>query len=164
MKGLIAYSFALTRDEPNRCNRALAEEVRRIVAAEKDPVTVVAQWEIARALREGEYVHSVELPKDGSYLGSEAVTAEAARIFREKGVTHVIPVAQPFLQLPKVKTLVKKAGFRVLPRKVHRIGFEPKSLQWWTRGPILLLIYALMQIPKVFIHPGIAKKNRKQQG
>jgi hypothetical protein len=162
MKGLIAYSFALTEHEPNRCNRKLAEAVRRIVKEEDGKVVVVAQWEIARALERDEYALSVELPDDGSYLGSEEVTEAAARLFREKGITEVIPVAQPFLQLSKCKKLIKAAGFRVVKRDVGRIGFEPRSLQWWTRSRAALFVYALMQIPKVFIHPKTKTPRRKQ--
>jgi hypothetical protein len=160
MKGLIAYSFALTEHEPNRCNRRLAEAVRRIVKEEDGEVVVVAQWEITRALRPDEYALSVELPADGSYLGSEEVTEAAARLFREKGIKEVIPVAQPFLQLSKCKKLIKAAGFRVVKRDVGKIGFEPGSLQWWTRSKAALFVYALMQIPKVFIHPKIKKSRR----
>ena len=42
MKGLVAFSFALGKEEPNPCNVRLARAVRRIIRKEKESVMVIA--------------------------------------------------------------------------------------------------------------------------
>lgn len=147
--GLVAFSFAL-RDvdrEPNPCNIRLAKAVERIIQSEYREVVAITQWEITRQLkRDGCMVaHSVELRKDGKYLDSEGVWEEAKEIFRRMGITEVIPVAQPFLQMIKIKAMIQADGFEVIDREIGRIGFDKESNQPWTRGPIQLFVYALRQ-------------------
>ncbi len=148
MKGLVAFSFALRaiEQEPNPCNRRLAQSVMNIVATEKDEVVVVSQWEISRQLRaHGQRpAGSVELRPDG-YLDSDMVWGSARKVFEQLGIREVIPVAQPVLQMTKVKRLIKSDGFVVLERPVGTIGFDGESTQWWTRGPLRLLLYAMLQ-------------------
>lgn len=149
-KGIIAFSFALraSEDEPNPCNIRLAEAVKKIAQAEKSPVVIVTQWEIARKLRaDGVPVaHSVELRPDGTYLDSDIVWAEAEQVFGQHGVKEVIPVAQPFMQLTKIRMMLNKSGYKILKRKVGWIGFDKQSSQPWTRGPIRLFIYSVKQL------------------
>ena len=81
----------------------------------------------------------------GAYLDSEEVMTQAAKELREHEITEVIPVANPFLHLAKCRTLVRKEGFTPLKRKIGRIDFYRESLQWWTRSPFQLLLYAVFQ-------------------
>ena len=145
MIGIVAFSFGLSEEEPNEANRALAELVQDI--SSEIHCVVVAQWEIAKALRTtpAQCVvmhHSIA----GKYLDSEEVMAQAAKLFRERGITEVLPIAQPFLHLAKCKTLVRKSGFTLVPyHPPHGIPFPKDSKQWWTRGPLQLLLYAVLQ-------------------
>ena len=155
MSGLVAFSFALGKNEPNPCNVRLADEVERIVLYSSEPLIIVAQWEIAKALTQRDFqhqlplvhqFHSVERHRQGAYLDSEEVMAQAAILFRNHGVRQVTPVANPFLHLWKCRQLVRKAGFTVRNRKIGNIGFYPESDQWWTRGPVQLLAYTALQV------------------
>jgi hypothetical protein len=149
MKGLVAFSFALRaiEDEPNPCNRRLAQSVMGIVATEKDDILVVSQWEVSRQLRANghEPECSVELRPDGSYLDSDIVWDTARKVFERHGISEVIPIAQPILQMTKVKRLIKSDGFVVIERPIGAIGFDAQSTQWWTRGLLRLLLYAVLQ-------------------
>lgn len=163
--GIIAFSFALTQDEvdkklPNQCNKTLARITRvlaqNIMETRNVPV-VVLQWEIG--LDHDMFARIGVLPdlvvekhqKFGKYLDSEEIIAQATHLFKEHGVTKVISVAQ-WLQNFKCRALLKKAGFEVLPVKIGKIGFCKESLQWWTRGPIRLVLYTIKQI--LFGHHG----------
>lgn len=140
--GLIAYSFALGKTEPNPCNVRLARAVERIVreeAVKGNEVIVVAQWEVALALSRKPSLVVYEHRQKGMYLDSEEVTAQAVSLFEAWKITEVIPVANPFLQLFKCRKLVRNVGLTPLRRRIGWIGFDKESLQWWTRGPVRLL-------------------------
>ena len=151
MKGLVAFSFALGEQETNPCNVRLARATLRIWAREDERVIVVSQWEIAKEIQScgpGYGIpidHVVEKHREGRYLDSGEVMVQAAEVFRAYGVTEVIPVAQRGLHMMKCRKLVKAAGFTPVKRKIGRVGFYPEPLQWWTRGPIRLCIYAVLQ-------------------
>lgn len=147
-RGVVAFSFAYRgrEAEPNPCNVRLAEAVRR--SAEAGTV-VVAQWEVAKALADAgmQVDHVVEQAANDSYLDSDAVWSAARCVFIERQVHEVVPVAQPFLQSFKVKRLIQKDGFQVAPRRVGWIGFDRsrRNQQWWTRGPVRLILYSILQ-------------------
>lgn len=146
MKGLVAFSFALRKNEPNPCNVRLAQATEVIVKKEGNDVIVVAQWEIARALKSVSSPYVIEKHRtEGEYLGSEEIWLQAVEVFKKHGVTEVIVVANPFLHLTKCRMLVKKSGFIPLKRKVGWIGFDRASLQWYARGPLRALLYAILQ-------------------
>lgn len=146
MKGMIVYSFASCAAEPNPCNIRLARAAERIIDTENERLCLVVQWEIWQAIRTGLAAYIVQEHREGNYLDSEEVTAQAAEIFRSKGIKEVIPVAQPFLLLPKCRWLIRQAGFNPVRRRIGWIGFYHRSKQWWTRGPIRLLVYAALQL------------------
>lgn len=153
--GIVAFSFGLraTDEEPNPCNRRLAEETFRIARSLPFPVLIVSQWEITRALNDLGLPPSQSVESTpGKYLDSEAVMEGAAIFFRENGVTHVIPIAHPFLHMYKCRRLVTEHGFTLIKRDVRKIGFDRKSLQPYTRGPLRLLWYAIKQ--KLLGHRG----------
>lgn len=157
--GIIAFSFALTQDEvnkrfPNQCNKTLARITRiltRNILTTRNVPVVVLQWEIG--LDYDMFARTGVLPdlivekhrELGKYLDSEEIIAQAIPLFKHEGVTKVISVAQ-WLQNFKCRALLKKAGFQVLPVKIGKIGFCKDSLQWWTRGPIRLVIYTVLQV------------------
>jgi len=157
--GIVAFSFGMRDEplEPNPCNVRLGNAVIRIldrVLVERgDNVCLVAQWEIARSLRQAdlkfEPLIEVPLNVDGSYLDSEGVWEKAVQEFRQREVTAVIPVCHRFLQMTKVKGLVKaNPEFRLITdyeKLIGDIGFDPESNQPWTRSKSALLRYAVKQ-------------------
>lgn len=143
--GMVAFSFALREHEPNPCNIRLAKAVERIVDGEHTK-TVVAQWEVALQLATDRYPVALTVDPSGvGYLDSEGVWEAAKEYFLKHGITTVIPVAQPFLQMAKVKQMIRRDGFEVIRRPVGWVGFDNMSTQPWTRGPLRLLAYAVKQ-------------------
>lgn len=149
MKGIVAFAFAQRPEplEPNPCNIRLGGAVEHIAAEEGGKVVIVSQWEISRFLRSRGYepAHSVELRPEGTYLDSEGVWSEAKAVLERWGITEVIPVAQPFLQMRKVKRMIQADGFTVVDRPVGFIGFDKRSDQPWARRRLQLLAYAVRQ-------------------
>lgn len=149
MKGIVVFSFGLREEasEPNPCNVRLGKAAERIIAAEREAV-IVSQWEVSRYLCAigCEPQLTVNLREDGAYLDSEGVWAEARHLFDELGITEVMPVAQPFLQMRKVRKMIAASGFTVVMRPIGWIGFDGQSSQWWTRGPASLILYAIRQM------------------
>ena len=147
--GVVAFSFAsrAEAEEPNPCNARLARAVDRIVGAQSETVVLVAQWEVARGLRHGRPDHVVGPLPNGRYLDTADVWHDAAPLLRRAGVSRVIPVAHPVLHRAKVARLIRRDGFEVLRAPVGHIGFDPspRNTQWWTRGPLRLGAYALLQ-------------------
>lgn len=146
--GIVAFSFALREEEPNPCNIRLAKEVKKAVSRYPDAL-IVCQWEVGIAVAEGGYLPvRIIGPFSGVYLDSETVWQGAMMDLWREGITDVIPIAQPFLHLTKVKRMIRKSGFNIVPWKVPWIGFDndPRNTQEWTKGPLRLLIYALKQL------------------
>jgi hypothetical protein len=159
--GIVAFSFGYRKDDTSRVipglsNSALAEEVQRVFGwadafAEKNkqpsPVVVV-QHEIydclpleVRTLAMPIREHRIE----GKYLDSEEVMAQAAFLLHKEGVKKVFMVAQPFLHRRKCVGLAKYWKFEPIVPDTKKIPFDKLSEQWWTRGPIRLVAYAILQ-------------------
>jgi len=160
LKGMIVFSFGWRRNDYSHCNIRLARSAFRIVAETEtdEPLVVLFQRTVAEAT---EVLGILPLPdpilnfyvadKRPGYEGSEEVVRQAAEIFRKHGITEVLPIAQPVLQLTKCVQLVRKAGFRTpsfwkLCRMIGWIGFDRKSVQPWTRGPVRLVLYTMRQM------------------
>lgn len=147
--GVVAFSFGLRRpeEEPNPCNVRLARATQRVLDQAAAPVVLVSQWEVALALPSSVTAHVVERPVDGRYLDTERVWAQAAPVLRQAGVHRVVAVAQPLLHRAKAHRLIRRDGFEPVPLRLGRIGFDSshRNTQWWTRGPLRLLLYALLQ-------------------
>lgn len=144
--GVVVFSFALAKNEPNPCNRRLAKITTKIVlgATKIGTAILVAQWEVALGLHGVKPELIVNRIAD-EYLDSEDVMERASECFKNHNITKVIVVANPFLHLYKCKKLAKQAGFEVLKQKIPWVGFYRDSLQWWTRGPMRLFLYAILQ-------------------
>lgn len=151
---IVAFSFGLRAKgrEPNPCNRRLAravERITRLTARESGSILLISQWEVAKQLQaDGVHVDRVieESPR-GDYLGSDEVWAQALAFLQGRRVARVIPVAQPFLQIHKVRKLINESGLPQERKRIGWVGFDPSpaNTQWWTKGPMRLLAYALMQ-------------------
>lgn len=150
MRGMIVYSFAWRHYGHSPCNIRLAMAAQQIIKAEKDLVIVFAQRTTAQILQAlGVKCHTVK--KQPGYEGSEEPTRQATELFRQNGITEVIPVAQPFLLLTKCIWLVRKEGFQTpsfwkLARMIGWVGFDWHSVQPATRGPLRLVFYTILQI------------------
>ena len=147
---MIVYSFAWRRKEHSCCNIRLAKAAKRI-ALVSGSFRIVAQRTTAAVLQELGVKDVFVVKKRPGYEGSKDVTDQAAEVFRAEGITEVIPIAQPLLQLTKCIQLVRKAGFRTLSfwklcRMIGWIGFDRKSVQPWTRDPVRLVFHAFRQI------------------
>jgi len=134
----------------------LARAVKRIRDYYEDQgekVLVVAQKSVAQVLHDlGVPVHYVvERYKYQGTTDTEDITAQAVRFFRANGpVDEIVTVAQPIQQI-KCHSEVYRRGFNALPllrlwHMVGHIGFDRESEQWWTRGPIRLLIGSVRQV------------------
>lgn len=150
MKGMIVYSFAWRTKGHSPCNVRLALAAQHIANSLDEPVRIFAQRTIARVLRE-RGVECQVVEKRPGYEGSEEVTCQAAELFRRLGITEVIPVAQPCLQLTKCIRLVRSAGFTTpsfgrLIQMIGWIGFDTQSVQPATRDPFRLVYYTARQI------------------
>ncbi len=148
--GVVAFSFGQRIDEPGPSNMALARAVKRGVESVHGPVEVVAQWEVATGLERLGVTPDVivgPLP-EGKYLDSEEVWRVARQRFERRGVESVIPVAQPFLHLWKVRHLARRDGLRVPKFEVGPINFDDtrENTQPWTRSRLALLKYTVAQI------------------
>ncbi|MFA5197410.1 MAG: hypothetical protein WC437_03205 [Patescibacteria group bacterium] len=148
MLGMVVCSFALREDsqEPNPCNIRLAEAVERILEKATEEIHIVSQWEVAKKLKSDGVNPTlvVEPFLDGSYLDTKDVWAEAKVMFALLDITEVIIVANPFIHGFYVERMIKKDGFKVFHKydtEIGPIGFDPESLQWWTRGPSRCLFY-----------------------
>lgn len=158
--GVLAFSFSQTQEEldkkrANPCNRNIAVMLSCLASRKDINFSIVAQWEIMLNNFLEPKIKPVLVVekhrKEGEYLDSEEVIAQAIPILKARGITKVISIAQ-WLQNFKCRALLKKAGFEIIPlrkflsRKTRKIGFCKGSLQWWTSGPIQLVIYTVLQI------------------
>lgn len=151
---IVGFSFASGEKEPNPCNKRLAEEVIRIAKMKREQgfeVLIMAQWEISKALQETiNYKPSFtvfEHMEEGKYyLDSDEVARQTAAYLKKEKVKKVIIAANPFIHLFVCRRLFKKAGFIVLKEKIKWIGFYKNSLQWWTRGPVRLIVYIILAV------------------
>lgn len=147
MFGIVAFSFGLREEEPSPCNVKLGEVVRRFNVASETAYVIVAQREVSLALQKYGIRPEVTVwpPTDGSYLDSQAVWERARDYFRQINVTEVIIVAQPFLHLPSIKSMIERDGFTVVNRSSPSIGFDNSDLntQPWTRSRWAFLEYAV---------------------
>lgn len=148
---IVAFSYALRKDEPNPCNVRIAKIVERIYHELRDEgftVYIIAQWEVALQLKaDGIHVDHVVQARS-TYLSSDDVFEEALEyVLDPENIDEVVPVAHRWLQIVKVKQLIKSAGKQVVKRYKGKgkIGFDNSdlNLQPWTKGPIRALIYAI---------------------
>jgi len=148
---IVAFSFGLRRRqaEPNPCNVRLARAVERAIELNAAGTLLIAQWEIAKQLiADGVHVDLVVKASSSlDYLDTNEVWRQAQAVLRKHQVQTVIPIAQPFLHMYKVRKLIERSGLTVARWPIGWIGFDSSkdNLQWWTRGPLRLLLYSIKQ-------------------
>src|SRR3989344_7146566 len=155
--GVIGLSFALRpEEEPNPCNIGLALEFERVVDLERiegHKILGSIQWELALALvspriRKENVVNVVEKHRDGvSYLDSDEVILQSIEAFdRLGGVDEGVLVGYPWIHLQGARSRAKAYGLEVRKRRIRWIGFDEKSSQWQTRGPIRAFVYTVGRV------------------
>ena len=149
--GVIALSFALRAGrEPNPCNVKLARETERVTAqlrAEGHDVVVVSQWEIALALNWVPMFVVRNHRNLGSYLDSDEVILQSKEMFEHwGGVDEVVIVANPFIHLQGARSKARSFGLKVRKVLIRWIGFDKKSDQWQTRGPVRAFVYTVGRV------------------
>src|SRR3989344_5860315 len=151
--GVICLSFALRKgQEPNPCNMKLARETERVVAllrAEGHDVMTVSQWEIDLVL--GHPVDKLHIVRNhrvrGSYLDSDEVILQSMEAFDlAGGIDEVVIVANPFIHLQGARSKAKRFGLKVRKVFIRWIGFDKKSDQWQTRGPVRAFVYTVGRV------------------
>ena len=154
MIGIIGLSFGLVEEEPSSNNRKLAGEfdlTRFTLQQLGEQVLTIAQWEISLALPNPPD-HTV-WPYPDRYLSTADVIVEAGDFLNHAGVKEVILVTRSGLHRRYSHELARQAGLEVIDAKnPGRLPYDSKSLQWWTRGPVRQLAYAMQQ--KLTGHPG----------
>jgi hypothetical protein len=166
--GVVVFSFGNRgRDlEPGPCNERLGRAVADIVSDRSSSFFIVAQWEVARALKSLGIDCETVGPSSESYLDTETVWAHAQRVFLAARVAVVIPVAQPFLHLFAVRRLiVRDRRFSVQLRHIPAIGWDRSRLnrQWWTKGPIRYVYYSMLRLAHVPGLGAIRQRSRSSQ-
>jgi hypothetical protein len=124
--GVVAFSFGNRGPdlEPGPCNERLGRVVAEIVSDPTSSFFVVAQWEVARALKSLGIDCEMVGPDTESYLDTETVWAHAQRAFSGAEVRAIVPVAQPFLHLFAVRRLLARdRRFSVQFRHIPSIGW-----------------------------------------
>ena len=155
--GIVALSFAKRAIEPNPVNVRLAnitDEVDDELQSIGEQTIVVAQWEIARALPTPPHLivgqdAATNTDRNGKpYLDSKDVLEAAFELFRAAGVKRVVVVANPFLHMHAVKSMVRKADFKVDSFSTPWVGFDSDQLnvQWWCKGPVRFMSYLALQV------------------
>ena len=133
--------------KPGLSNEALGKAADR--EQEKNlNLESILQWEIGECVKRKAVFTIREHRVKEKYLDTEEVIAQAIDFIRHKrpNVKTIRLVAYAFLHRPKCKKLIKKYGFEVKTVKTGWIPCDRKSAQWWTRNPLFLVIYAVLQI------------------
>ncbi|MEI7513617.1 MAG: hypothetical protein WCJ74_03290 [bacterium] len=146
MKVVFACSFG-----SGRANFRLAEAAERIVTKEETKCVIIAQWEVARELEKQNIpiLHVVEPNTSGAYLDTIDVWNEAKICLALYDAVEIIIVAQPFIHGIYIERMIEKDGYQVChkyDREIGRIGFDSESQQWWTRGPLRMILYVLLSV------------------
>lgn len=143
---IVAYSFGFRKYGAGESNKALARSVKKVYSITN--VLLILQKEIAQCI-DFKSVPVLVIEKHRrlwQYLDTEEVTEQAAKYMKRKKISHVFLVAHPFLHRKKCKKLLRKHGFKVFTIKTGWVPFDKYSEKWWTRGPLRLILYAVLQI------------------
>lgn len=143
--------------EPSPCNERLAAHTVRIcgdLAQLGHTVVLVTQWEVDQVLRQTDgkqallhknvvYAEPVLPNEHGDYLVTRDVYYAARQEFSKYNPTYFVAIAQPFIHRLYVNMLAGK-DFTVRSCCGIRVGFDPKSTQWWCRSWWQLLAYTIL--------------------
>ena len=142
-EAIVAYSFGGSVDRPGPSNIAFGNIINRLVdETQSQKYTVVVQDFIQFCVNEKPDL----VVGDGEYISTQRITSEFEIFLEEEGISNVLLIAHPFLHFVQCKRLLEKRGFAVQRVKTGWIPFDPDCENWWVRGPLHLLLYALLQI------------------
>ncbi|MFH0852319.1 MAG: hypothetical protein V1845_01810 [bacterium] len=135
---------------PGKSNDALAGAAERELSKpENQGLEFIAQWEVGLSygLRHSPIFQIRKHRVDGQYLDSEEVIAQAVEWIEKNRpeVKTIRLLCYPFLHRQKCARLIKAHGFGVEIVKTGWVPCDRKSKQWYTKNPVLLLLYAVLQ-------------------
>jgi len=143
---LIALSFGMGIGEGNYgiSNYYLAK------AASEQDLPVIAQWEIARVMKNNFHktAKSIELDVGKDYINSYEVMVMAKKYMEELGYIDAVFLSQKD-QLVRVKLIAKKLGIKESHKINIFIPCDSQSTQPWTRNR---LVFLLREIPTYIIY------------
>ena len=142
-EAILGLSFGIKKSGHTKSNKALAGVVERVF--DKKGLQVILQKELAECVDFPLSLVIKEHRIKGQYLDSDEVIAQAIIYLKANKINSVWLIAHPLLQRTKCRILLKKSGFKVRIPRTGKIPFDKDSLQWWTRGPLRTLVYAILQ-------------------
>lgn len=137
---------------PGRPNEILAEIC--VNSVQKKRVHIVGQWEVMYAIWErfplwyslnSDRFIVIWPPRNG-YLSTRGMLLEVKRIADERELENPCVVAHPE-HMPRVYFLARKIFGKPVAMMTEVMSdewFDPKSVQWWTRGKWVWLVYEML--------------------
>lgn len=141
---IVAFAFGFNGEkEIGKSNECLKQTLEKIYNIHPE-AHVIVQEELAVPFASLVIKKHREQEK---YLDSEEIAVQAACFLLDKSpmkewTIHII--AHPFLHQHKCSKLFP--GFKVDVIKIEKVPFDKNALQWYARGPIRLLLYAVLQL------------------
>lgn len=148
------------KEGPGLSNEKLIEAVRkkRFLSGMAE---VALQHEMAACLTPEERVRCLRFTvrghrERGKYLDTNEVFSQEFDWAYKNGITDVYILTHPFIHRAMCMRLARKLGWQygisVYKIPTGWIPFDKKSYQWWTRGPIRVIIYCIRFV--LFGHRG----------
>ena len=158
LRVMIGYSFGLRKDGfPTKSNSALAMWANTVNEMLAPDITIL-QTEIAECVNFNPSLIIKNHKRKNEYLDAEEVTVQAVDFLKElinqneEYSLYVYIIAHQWLHWSKcmreVKKCLKKSEIKgnVIFIRGCIIPFDAKSDQWYTRGHIRALLYAILQL------------------
>lgn len=138
--------------DPGIVNCELAEICARPFLRKEALPPIIGDWEVMYALwrlypdwyaRYSDFFTVIWPPQEG-YFATHGMLLEVKRIADEKGLSEPRIVAHPE-HIQRVYFLARKIFGKTISTKTLRQSlFDPKSVQWWTRGRWRWLAYEML--------------------
>ncbi len=157
--GVIVLSFALRAGrEPNPCNVRLSRATERVVRWMNQygiQAVVIPQWETEIDLHIPVAHVVCKHRNPGSYLDSDEVILQAKEWaeVNEPDVKEWVIVANLWIHYQGAVAIARRYGLKIMRipiltfvRLIGWIGFDKKSDQWQTKGPIRAFVYTVGRV------------------
>lgn len=151
MKAIIAFSFGRINDKPNESSRQIAKLIAiRLYDEAPGSFVVIAQWEIANALRDyGVKCDCVVQMKSKGYLSSSDVAEAAKRFLEEQEISpEVIFAAAHPDHVSRCIRCLRNAGLAHSKALTDSsIGYDQHSTEPWVRSRGRFIFRELLATP-----------------
>jgi uncharacterized SAM-binding protein YcdF (DUF218 family) len=160
-QAVAAFAFGWTGEEGDRSPGASNEAIAAAVARLPADTPVVAEAEVADALTDDvRLLQVVDLTHESRHPGTEAVAQQFARALGDAGLRRVVVLAHPGHRRRAARSC-RRAGLDVVDTPRVQVGFDKKSRQWWTRGPVRWWVreapLRLVETPLAFVQQARAR-------